>query len=666
MYPYPDGTYVSPERFDWLHRTGGQYRYVHVSWDGLELSENEDAITGGSIDENESDSLKCSGQVTSCQELSIGNDLLRIYLVADNMDNGTWTQKPLGTFLCITPETEAEETKREATSTLYSMLKVLYDWGTEISIRMPAGTDIIGWALKNTIDRTGLTYSVTRLEDPPRSADEHVWDAGTSFLTVLNDCLGFAGYSPANVDGMGTIIIRPEDGGAPQWTMQDGSDGCYAAKVTWGLDEWDQPNVAVVTYDTEERSWVAVSRNATGNEFSIDAKHRCITKRETLNDSSELRDVAYGNVEASVRKVLEDSIKDSLASDEDIEAGARAAISICRESSGLTDEASANLQVENAVHAAATDRDKTPTDIHIDNQIDSMLDGYLPDKHPSDDALKNATMAVIRYCRGMSGLGTDVSTELQNAVDNAKAKRDSSPNDVEIDYQVHNLLAGYITDAKPTDAKIEEAAKALLDAMRKISGRTDETAYAEAVSGAKEKAIYQRDHTGKESAEQTRSDIMAAIKGKHGCKAEIQAAKRENNPETVIQQMKTAILNAIAPEVNAAKRSQHLDEIRENMIDAVVTKIKSEVTAAKDEAFSQAVEIAIKKQADEIVAETRVRAEQIAYSGFYLPFENSDPVGFVYRSAGWAPIAGLHSAERHIEFDPATSTTGTLRRAYNA
>ena len=268
---------------DWGRRSVDRFRFVRVTWPGLAEAGELDGITGGPVTDSLGDSVKSSGSLDYAADPGVGNDLVRVYCDS-SWDDGTMVTTALGTYLWCTPEGSLRPGRRSGTADLYSTLKVLEDWGERAPYSLAAGSNAVGVA-KAICEACGLPVSAT--PSGVTLSTPHAWDAGTSRLEIVNWLLDFAGYGSAGVDGYGTVVMEPyadPSSKAPAATLADDGDGCFEAEVGLSRDDWDTPNVVVVTCESSERTVSAFAVDQSGTRYSVDSRCREVTRTETLGD----------------------------------------------------------------------------------------------------------------------------------------------------------------------------------------------------------------------------------------------------------------------------------------------------------------------------------------------------------------------------------------------
>ena len=173
---------------------------------------------------------------------------------------------------------------------------------------MAAGTPTVEFAA-SLARRAGL--HVVAGPSAHKVASAHGWDVGTDLLTVVNDCMGWAGFSSASTDGYGNVILSPyrvPEEREVAAVLSDGERGgpiCGVA-VSREHDPASVPNVSVVVYSPEEgEPQVAVVRNDDpSSEFSTVRRSREVVRVEEVTElSGKASDKALSNLRSAMRVV---------------------------------------------------------------------------------------------------------------------------------------------------------------------------------------------------------------------------------------------------------------------------------------------------------------------------------------------------------------------------
>ena len=283
-------------------------RYALVSWpDFGEVGEVE-GVTECSVEENMESTLKASGSMSLSGPWPGGlDDMVRVYSTssAPGMPDEEVCH---GTFMVSLPTSSHASGVETCDADLYSVLKVLQDTLLEDALSMDAGEPTVGFAA-SLVRGAGLT--VISDGSQHRVSSAHSWDVGTDLLSVVNDCLGWANFSSADVDGYGNVVFRayrePSDI-EPSATLSDTERGgpICGVEVVREYDPAGVPNVSVVVYspDEGEPQVAVVANDDPASEFSTVRRSRRITCFEEVNElAGSARDRALSNLKSKMRVV---------------------------------------------------------------------------------------------------------------------------------------------------------------------------------------------------------------------------------------------------------------------------------------------------------------------------------------------------------------------------
>lgn len=260
-----------------------RFEYLRVSLDGR-VRGRLNNVTGGQISENLNTGLKASGVITAVGGLDVGNDLVRIELVS-TLD-GDEARVALGTFFAATPVAQVTDTAVTVDADLYSTLLVLDEGAVQATYSIPAGTNALAHA-RALVEAVGLT--VIADDSSAVTTVASTFEAGTSYLEIVNHLLDFAGFGSAQPDGYGRVVMRPyADPTSRQavWTFTDADGSSMLPELEDELDWFHTPNVVVVTMSNEEEGLIAVAKNTNpASPTSTVSRGREIVRCETVDDA---------------------------------------------------------------------------------------------------------------------------------------------------------------------------------------------------------------------------------------------------------------------------------------------------------------------------------------------------------------------------------------------
>jgi hypothetical protein len=175
---------------------------------GAEVERLRNIRTGGTLEFNQ-DSDYETGTIDYTGELSLGADLLRVYLDAAFQD-GTSESIALGTFIVSAPKRDKVGTVATGSARLSGRLREVAEDEFDGPITVPAGTNAVSYAV-GLLRSAGLEV----VADPSDFKLSSTWALGlddsgggmSKRLGAVNRLLDLAGFSPARCDGMGRVIL---------------------------------------------------------------------------------------------------------------------------------------------------------------------------------------------------------------------------------------------------------------------------------------------------------------------------------------------------------------------------------------------------------------------------------------------------------------------------
>lgn len=272
---------------DW-HRSGRTdvFRYVLVEWPTFrELGEIKNVVSC-TITENSLSSLKASGKLECCSDPAIGDNLVRVY--SDSTLGGMAQTICHGTFFATTPSATISDVADGVACDMYSTLWILQQNKVVETYTAPAGTNAVDLAAELAKGYGNKLNVIATPSGAALSAD-HTWDAGTSYLEIVNWLLDFAGYGSVGVDAYANAIMAPyvpPASKAPRVTFSDTQDSLSESSFTRTFDTFEVPNkVVVICSNAESEPMKATAINDDPeNPYSTTARGKLIVKVERVSD----------------------------------------------------------------------------------------------------------------------------------------------------------------------------------------------------------------------------------------------------------------------------------------------------------------------------------------------------------------------------------------------
>lgn len=269
------------------NRHNERYIFRRVKWPTFEELEEYPYIIDGSLEFSADADMKITGTFNfEGFELPNVDDLMRVYyeFTDDNGEKGTY---PIGTFFVGYSDLEYTETikglKAKGTLNANSTLKCLEDALCGKPYVINRGQNYIYEAQKICQQ---FKLPVEYVPDWQALTLDHVFDAGTSYLEIVNWLTEQAGYLNAYPNEMGVIQLQPASAlELTEITLQNDSKSIIYPTIKRTNDFATTPNVVRYIYDTEHSSIVATAKNLSGSRNSIDAMGgREITEFDDLAD----------------------------------------------------------------------------------------------------------------------------------------------------------------------------------------------------------------------------------------------------------------------------------------------------------------------------------------------------------------------------------------------
>lgn len=154
----------------------------------------------------------------------------------------------------------------------------------------PKGANIIA-TVRHLLDRQSIPHAI---EDSDETfASQMSWEAGTTYLRMVNDMLAAAGFTAIWADPQGVLRsgpARPAAARGVAWTFRDDSTALrYAPDVTHNRDTYSIPNevVLVARSDDPDTPPLSASARDTTSPYGTAARGMVITRVEEVDAGSE-------------------------------------------------------------------------------------------------------------------------------------------------------------------------------------------------------------------------------------------------------------------------------------------------------------------------------------------------------------------------------------------
>ena len=268
---------------DWYgNRTRERYTFRRVTWnpgqpDHFQECSDYTNVTGGSVELSAFTDTKASCSFDFLGgELPDTRDLVRIYYSFTD-DNGETAETAIGTFFVEYADTtyEAANGSLVASGTVdgSSVLSMLIARKLGVPYTVDSGTDCLEAAV-GLVDGVGLPVSAPE-SNGYQTSTAHTFEPDDSYLTVVNWLLTTAGYQSAYPDAFGRVVIEkyvaPEKRDTVA-TFRDDSRSIMLPEVAQENDWAQTPNVARLSYSSDDESLYAIARCVSGSKSSLDAR----------------------------------------------------------------------------------------------------------------------------------------------------------------------------------------------------------------------------------------------------------------------------------------------------------------------------------------------------------------------------------------------------------
>lgn len=230
-----------------LPRKSGTYKFIRVD----QTTRNEEGeittvISGtGSIMRQQNTQLKELGNFQAVGPLELGDDLVRIYYLAEDSE-GEEISIRIATMYASQSRSTYTSATNEAMVTLYSALLPLKQTVLTETLTLDAGDVAVDEAI-TLITEVGLPYTYSASTKQLNEARS--WEPGTEYIDVVNDLMDFAGYWSVRPDRSGRASLQPYQSPLARtsiWSFAEGPDCIFESNMQFESDAYDVPNVFVV------------------------------------------------------------------------------------------------------------------------------------------------------------------------------------------------------------------------------------------------------------------------------------------------------------------------------------------------------------------------------------------------------------------------------------
>lgn len=251
-----------------------------------------DGVAGGTITASVDARIKTSGTLTVKSKNPpgwYGDKLLRVWAVVNGRE---WC---LGTFIPSIPSVKYGDGHDEFDIELNDKLLFLEQAATAGSLCEVKGKNI-AWVISYHIRRQARTFYANIPDIGKKLHRNLVWDAGTPYLTVINDMLDYMGYFSLSCDPFGNYYALPYQTPKERplkYRWEEGAESLFEPEITWTHDMYNVPNKVVYIVQAagnssvgqKAQSFYAEASNRSNGPYSYDARGRWITEVKTDVDA---------------------------------------------------------------------------------------------------------------------------------------------------------------------------------------------------------------------------------------------------------------------------------------------------------------------------------------------------------------------------------------------
>lgn len=242
---------------------------VEVLRNGVPLARLEfDANSAPNIYADKSGNIKCSmsGTFLPCAAADYLTDELRPVMTLDGVDY------PLGVFVPTTVQQRWSEEGERVEIEAYDRGYYLQEAVTAQRLHLPAGAEYVE-TVRQLLVQAGIALALVTPCADTLQTDREDWDAGTSYLTIINQLLSEINYSDIWFDANGYARVQPY--AAPdaarithRYSATDLRQAPISLSGSAQLDLFTRPNVFLVRCSNPDFSEPMTARAVNDNPLS--------------------------------------------------------------------------------------------------------------------------------------------------------------------------------------------------------------------------------------------------------------------------------------------------------------------------------------------------------------------------------------------------------------
>ena len=266
------------------NRHSETYTYKRVAFSNWQEHEAYGYITNGDVEYNVDSELKVTGSFDfEGYEKPVISDLIRIYYSFTD-DEGLKFNEPIATLFVSYASLNLVDTVNgiKSTGTLdgTSVLKALQEKVIPLPMTISKNDNPVYYA-QDLVKSCGLQVNAE-----PTSyvmGKSYTFEAGSTYLEIVNELMSFANYKEAFPDAMGVVqLISTID--ADEVVFRNDDKSIMYPEVAEDNDWQETPNIVYLLYNTTDACISAYAKNMSGGRSSLDVRGREICYFEEVSD----------------------------------------------------------------------------------------------------------------------------------------------------------------------------------------------------------------------------------------------------------------------------------------------------------------------------------------------------------------------------------------------
>lgn len=265
------------------------FEYIEVDKDTMQDIRVLDTIeeTGGTIHYQDLTTIKVTADLPFVGDFDVGNNYIRIYSISELA--GESIKILHGTFMPSRPETEYSSASATGTIDCYSLLQLAKEQTLDQPLCIEQGQLAVTKA-ESLLREVGLNVISDGSLHILSSARNY--DAGISYIEVVNDLLSLAAFNSVDIDARGNaqlIAYTDPTNRTPLYTLRDDvNDVNFSPVMKHNFNTFDVPNKVIAVYapaDDESMPMQAIAINSDPqSRYSTVSRGRVVPHVEEVNE----------------------------------------------------------------------------------------------------------------------------------------------------------------------------------------------------------------------------------------------------------------------------------------------------------------------------------------------------------------------------------------------